>query len=91
VTTFLRVGIRSACATALLVVASGCGSNPPCTIDLATVDAARSRAMDAEQKLENAEAQKDRLREQIEAAEAERASLEARITELEGRIQEPQP
>jgi peptidoglycan hydrolase CwlO-like protein len=73
------------------VVASGCGSNPPCTIDLATVDAARSRAMDAEQKLENAEAQKDRLREQIEAAEAERASLEARITELEGRIQEPQP
>lgn len=91
VTNFVRARIGFLATVGVAVAFGvGCGSNPPCTIDLASVDAARSRALSAEKKLEEAENQKDELRQQIEEAEAERARLEARIADLEAELSEMQ-
>jgi septal ring factor EnvC (AmiA/AmiB activator) len=86
----VRIALLAATAGVVALFGVGCGSNPPCTVDLASVDAARGRAMAAERKLEEAENQKDVLRKQIEEAEAEHARLEERIFDLEAELHELQ-
>jgi len=66
----------------------GCGSNPPCEIDISTVDSARSSAKSAEAKLEDAEAQKAQLEKQIQEENARQSELENRKRKLMAQIDE---
>ena len=75
-------------AVSYAVVGAGCSSNPPCDVDLATVDSARSAAKAAEAKLEDVEAQKARLESQIQQEKARKAELENRKQELLDEIKE---
>jgi len=81
--------LAPAVALAVLVaVGAGCGSNPPCDTDIAAVDAARSAAATAEDKLEDAKSQKTQLENQISAETDRKAELEAKKAELEAKIAE---
>ena len=71
---------------AFVVASAGCGSNPPCQTDIATVDSARTAAKAAEQKLEQAKQRKADLEQQIEAEKARQQDLEKRKAELETKI-----
>jgi septal ring factor EnvC (AmiA/AmiB activator) len=64
----------------------GCGSTPPCEIDISAVDAARSKAQAAERELQNAQSQKERLEKQLAEETARKKELEARKAELEAQL-----
>ena len=71
------------------LAAGGCGStNPPCEVNVATVEAARTAADSADARLAALQSQRDRLEAQVAANETERAALEAKIAELEAAIAE---
>lgn len=71
------------------LAAGGCGStNPPCDVNIATVEAARTAAESADARLAALQSQRDRLDAQIAANDSERAALEAKKAELEAAIAE---
>ena len=84
----LKESALAAAAASLAVFAFGCGSNPPCEIDISTVDAARSEAKAAETSLEEAESQKAQLERQIDEEKARQKKLENRKQELLAQIAE---
>jgi hypothetical protein len=84
----LRKALLLLGAGVFVAAAAGCGSNPPCETDLAAVDAARSRAQAADQKLEDAKAQLKELEQQVAAEEARKASLAEKKQELKEKIEE---
>jgi septal ring factor EnvC (AmiA/AmiB activator) len=75
---------------AVLLAASslGCGSTPPCDIDISAVDAARSKAQAVEQELVDAQNEKARLEQQLAEEEARRRELEARKAQLEAQLKD---
>jgi uncharacterized protein YdaU (DUF1376 family) len=75
-------------SAAFAIAGAGCGSNPPCQTDIATVDAARSAAKSAEAKLEEAKQHQADLQRQIQAEQARQKDLEQRKAELEAKISE---
>jgi septal ring factor EnvC (AmiA/AmiB activator) len=84
----LRESALAAVAASLAAFATGCGSNPPCEIDISAVDAARSEAKAAETALEEAESQKAQLQRQIDKENARKQELENRKRELLAAIEE---
>ena len=64
----LRESALAVVAASLAAFVLGCGSNPPCEIDISAVDAARSDAKAAEAALDEAESQKAQLQQQINKA-----------------------
>ena len=78
----------TAAAVWLVAVGAGCSSNPPCEIDLSTVDGARSQAKASEAKLAEAKAQRAQLEKQIQQETARKAELERRKQELQKQIKE---
>jgi septal ring factor EnvC (AmiA/AmiB activator) len=85
---FPRKTALIAVAASLSAFAMGCGSNPPCEIDISAVDSARSEAKAADAALEEAESQKAQLERQIQQEKARKAELEARKRELMAQIEE---
>ncbi len=57
-------------------VLAGCGPNPPCAVDPSDVDAARAASKAADARLDVLNAERDRLEDELEEAEARRAQLE---------------
>ncbi|MGH2570125.1 MAG: hypothetical protein ACRDGR_02790 [bacterium] len=72
---------------ALVAIVTGCGSNPPCEIDISAVDAARSQAKAAESAIEEAESQKAQLERQIQEEQVRKQELEARKQELQAQLE----
>lgn len=75
-------------AAAFLLVGAGCGSHPPCQVDIAAVDAARSSAETSESKLEEAQLRQDELERQVQAERTREAELRKRKAELEAQVAE---
>ncbi|MBZ0268976.1 hypothetical protein K8I85_12525 [bacterium] len=83
-----KKALSLAAVAAFALVGGGCGSNPPCEVDIATVDAARSAASSSGMKLEEAQRKQAELERQVEAEAARQAELVKRKTELETKIEE---
>jgi hypothetical protein len=83
-----KKALSLAAVAAFALVGAGCGSNPPCEVDIATVDAARSAATTSEMKLEEAQRKQAELERQVEAEAARQAELVKRKAELEAKIAE---
>jgi hypothetical protein len=73
-------------AAALAAFGAGCGSHPPCTIDVAAVDEARRAAARAEAALEEAEQRRVHVEEALEAEAARAEALAERKAELEAKL-----
>ena len=73
---------------AFALAAAGCGSNPPCQTDIATVDAARSAATASEADLEEAQRRQAELARQADEELARQQELVRRKVELQAQIDE---
>ncbi len=77
-----------ATAAGLASVSVGCGSTPPCEIDISVVDSARSNARSADDKLGDAKSQRDRLQKELASEQARTVDLESRKAELAAQLAE---